>query len=599
MLRPDPEQPRKTFERGALDELKALVKIHGITEDLVVTPCKGGQATCEIDKEDGAKTWMVIYSPEGDDTRTQQFKGFVDKLEAFALMETLREDHYLILSGERRWRVAVELGLAVVPCKVVEVEARRKFVRQFVANLGRENLSALDEAAAFAGQIAGGGFTPDSLAVELGVSRGTMFARLALNRLHPPVRLALTEGKISTSVAGLVATVPTLESQGKLLKQLTDEEDHRFPYSFRNVQKLIELDFSKSLRGAAWKLEDGELVPAAGPCTTCPKRAGNMLESFPELKNRQDVCTDVGCYRKKLEANTERKLKVAREEGQRVLTAKEGAAALDRYGNVSRDYLRPDDHCGPLGWEARKTWKEALGKQLPAPVLMADARGEVHELIPKEEALAALKASGLKMKVRTPTKEDDAKEALEEEIRAAECAAITEALVATVHNLPLEMPKGLLQAVVPAVAEQMGHYHGTALMKRRGWKVAPDGYWADSFRREVPALNDVQCLGVLVELAASRDEDSTGALAKALGVDVKKVAKAARAEAKKPTPKPAAAESSKKANTICDLLHGKGKAAKKKPAAAKATSATGGAVPPLRDRSRKKKAGRLAKGGAK
>src|SRR5882757_2998979 len=64
-----------------------------------------------------------------------------------------------------------------------------------------------------------------------------------------------------------------------------------------------------TLKGVAWRLDDPDLIPGAGPCTECPKRAGNSTALFGDLAAEEDTCTDPTCYAKKEKAVVKEKLK--------------------------------------------------------------------------------------------------------------------------------------------------------------------------------------------------------------------------------------------------------------------------------------------------
>lgn len=54
------------------------------------------------------------------------------------------------------------------------------------------------------------------------------------------------------------------------------------------------------LAEAPFDVADKELLPKAGPCTTCSKRTGNQPELFSDVKSA-DVCTEPSCFQKKVQ----------------------------------------------------------------------------------------------------------------------------------------------------------------------------------------------------------------------------------------------------------------------------------------------------------
>src|SRR5439155_311415 len=80
------------------------------------------------------------------------------------------------------------------------------------------------------------------------------------------------------------------------------------------IQEHIHLD----LHAAPFSKSDPELVPAAGPCTTCPKRTGFAPALFPDIA-KKDTCTDPSCYQGKIEAHITAKTAQLKEKGEQVV----------------------------------------------------------------------------------------------------------------------------------------------------------------------------------------------------------------------------------------------------------------------------------------
>ncbi len=111
LLRPNPHQPRQSFER--LEELVASIQRVGILEPLLVRRAASG---------------------------------------------------YQIVSGERRYRAARAAQLEEVPCIVLDVDDARALEIALIENLQRQDLSAFEEAEALQALIDQFGFTHDDVA---------------------------------------------------------------------------------------------------------------------------------------------------------------------------------------------------------------------------------------------------------------------------------------------------------------------------------------------------------------------------------------------------------------------------------------------------
>lgn len=537
-LTPDPDQPRKVFDPEKLKELAESIKSQGIISDILVRRPTGdwfideGSTSQGKDKE-RKKFWRVL------DRRKIKNGAYEGGPEVDQLLPTREEaearlPRFEILDGERRWRAAQLAGLKVVPVALRQV--KDVLAVQLVANQQRENLTALEEAAAYRKRVEGG-MKAEDLAKELGVSRGTVFGRLVLTRLHPPVRDALITGKISTTVAGLVATVPGLELQKELLKEVTDRWNGPMP--FREVKELVERKYVKQLSDAPWKLEEVfgvEFVKKTNgrpdTCQACPMRSGNMAGEFPELAQRPNVCTDTECFALKLKWKGQQQMALATKEGKAVLSEKEAKALYgvnssgEVYDKNDERYVDLSKRCDALGWEYKNHWKAALGKEQPAPVLAMDPTGKVHELVPKEAAIAVLRKTGKLKKAQEDSPErwkiEQAKQRKKEELRRKENNAIAAALVAKAEELKDFGAEWMWNMVVEALVGLSGYYVMQPIERRRKWEKGKGGYGV-VHERELAKMTLAQRVGLALEIATNRDEDSQNAAAKALKVDIKKV----------------------------------------------------------------------------
>ena len=104
---------------------------------------------------------------------------------------------YEIISGERRWRAAREVGLVDVPVIVLEVVDREAMEIALVDNLQRQDLTPLEEAEGYRRLIEELGETQGRLAEVVGKSRSHVANMLRLLRLPEPIKALLADGKLS------------------------------------------------------------------------------------------------------------------------------------------------------------------------------------------------------------------------------------------------------------------------------------------------------------------------------------------------------------------------------------------------------------------
>lgn len=112
---------------------------------------------------------------------------------------------YRLISGERRWRAAQVAALTEIPAMVMHgleggSETLEGFTRSVAENLGRADMSPLEEAKAFQ-KLVDFGLTPDEVAKRVGKSFNFVDLRLALLDLVPAVQEALLKGHIPVGLA--------------------------------------------------------------------------------------------------------------------------------------------------------------------------------------------------------------------------------------------------------------------------------------------------------------------------------------------------------------------------------------------------------------
>ena len=173
LLRPSPSNPRKRFAQEALDELAASIRAQGVMEPLLV-----------------------------------RYRQSAKRSESF---------WFEIITGERRWRAAKLAGLESVPALVRQMDDEAVLDAQIVENLQREDMTPLEEAAAYEARLkaagdAGHKMSVADLAKRVGKSQRSLYDRLELLKLTPFAREALENGHISAGhAAELVRLKPELQ----------------------------------------------------------------------------------------------------------------------------------------------------------------------------------------------------------------------------------------------------------------------------------------------------------------------------------------------------------------------------------------------------
>jgi ParB family transcriptional regulator, chromosome partitioning protein len=167
----NPAQPRVEFDEAALEDLAASIARHGVLQPLVVRPGK-------------------------------------------------EPDRYELICGERRLRASRKVGLAVVPCIVIEVPDDRLLEFALVENVQRQDLSPLEVARGYRSLMDRCAYTQHELAERLGLPRPSVANALRLLELPEEIRENVSRGTISVGHARALAALPTGELQVKLAAQI-------------------------------------------------------------------------------------------------------------------------------------------------------------------------------------------------------------------------------------------------------------------------------------------------------------------------------------------------------------------------------------------
>ena len=182
---PNKDQPRKTFDEEALQELADSIKQHGVLQPLLVRPLTTGG--------------------------------------------------YQLVAGERRWRASRIAELKEVPVIIKELSDNEAMEIAIIENLQREDLNPIEEAEGLQALIDKCGYTQEEVAVSVGKSRPAITNSLRLLRLPEEVRSLTKDGFIS---AGHARALLTLEDE-KLMQELA-EEIIKKDLSVRQVEKICK-----------------------------------------------------------------------------------------------------------------------------------------------------------------------------------------------------------------------------------------------------------------------------------------------------------------------------------------------------------------------
>jgi ParB family chromosome partitioning protein len=169
------------------------------------------------------------------------------------------DDGYQLIAGERRWRAARRAGLTTVPAVVRVSDDNSAVEEALIENLHREDLTALEEAAAYLQLIEDFDLTHEDVARRIGKSRSSVTNTLRLLGLPPEVQRLLADGKLSAGHAKALLGTPDRALQEQLAHRAVEEG-----WSVRTMEDVVRA--GGALPGAAEAAPQRE--PAPTPAVT-------------------------------------------------------------------------------------------------------------------------------------------------------------------------------------------------------------------------------------------------------------------------------------------------------------------------------------------
>ena len=183
LIKPNENQPRKSFDEEKINQLADSIKEHGIIQPLV------------LKKEDNL---------------------------------------YTIVAGERRWRASKLLGLDEVPAIIMDLSEKDILEVSLIENIQREDLNPIEEASAYKELINRFEFTQEDLSKRIGKSRVAITNTLRLLNLDKRVQDYVKEGIITEGHGRALLSVTDKDKQYELSQYVIDNK-----LSVRETEKLI------------------------------------------------------------------------------------------------------------------------------------------------------------------------------------------------------------------------------------------------------------------------------------------------------------------------------------------------------------------------
>ena len=187
-IEPNKNQPRRTFNEQSLSELADSIREFGIIQPIIVRRLNG-------------------------------------------------EERYEIITGERRFRAAKQIGLTSIPAIInVNIDDTSSLVMALIENIHRENLSPIELAHTYKQLLDEFNITHEDLSKKVGKSRATITNSIRILNLPVSVQKLIDEGKVTTGHAKVLVSLKKADDQ-LLVAELIIKND----LSVREVEKIVNL----------------------------------------------------------------------------------------------------------------------------------------------------------------------------------------------------------------------------------------------------------------------------------------------------------------------------------------------------------------------
>jgi len=171
-IKRNPDQPRKTFNEEEIQNLSASIKSNGVIQPIIVVK---------------------------------------------------RDNHYMIVAGERRYIASKKAGLDKIPVIVKDFNEEEIYEIALIENIQRENLNPIEEALGFKTLCERWNYTHAQISEKLGKSRVYITNSMRLLNLTMEEREKISEGKISKGHAMAILQLENPEDRTELISMIEEK----------------------------------------------------------------------------------------------------------------------------------------------------------------------------------------------------------------------------------------------------------------------------------------------------------------------------------------------------------------------------------------
>lgn len=194
------------------------------------------------------------------------------------LVRELDDDRFELIAGERRWRAAKRAGLPSIPVLVRTADEVQSLEQAVVENLHREDLNALEEAAAYQQLMEDFSLTQEQVAQKVGKSRSAVTNTLRLFQLPPTIQRLVAENQLAAGHARALLGTPDRVYQEQLAKRILADG-----MSVRDAEEAVRR------HNEAAEAEPDEPAPTTRKTPGKRLRAPGLLELEELLANHLDT----------------------------------------------------------------------------------------------------------------------------------------------------------------------------------------------------------------------------------------------------------------------------------------------------------------------
>lgn len=183
-IEPNPDQPRKTFDKEKLESLAESIKEHGLIQPVLVKKASNGM--------------------------------------------------YIIIAGERRWRASKLAGLSEIPCIIGDYSEKEVMELALIENLQREDLDPIEESDGYQKLMDTFSLTQEQVAERVGKSRSAVANSLRLGGLPLDVKKMVKNGEITQGHARALLALEKTADIIAVAEQIVHDG-----LNVRQVEKLV------------------------------------------------------------------------------------------------------------------------------------------------------------------------------------------------------------------------------------------------------------------------------------------------------------------------------------------------------------------------